>query len=285
MAVVLPISTWIIEAKIWQYLSSNENARQRIFDGQSIAPDYTAVLRMVRKSVEWAYGQNPNDDTLNVTGLYMRSLIDETKAALVVANNGCIAPSITLNPISQTISSGNNVTFIVASIGTNLSYQWKKNGVDIGGATSASYTITGATTGDAGDYSCVVSNSCGTATSTSATLTVNAAAITGSYYFGDTDYFTALNGGTDNVPYNGTFTITNGNPLSVPFPVGASNNKFNVVKYPTTQSVKASWYNTALNNGTIPDGVYRSIITIGSYYYIISRNAMSLDYTVPMIYT
>ena len=56
-----------------------------------------------------------------------------------------------------------------------LSYQWRLNGGNIVGATSATLTLTGVTTGQAGNYSCVVSNSAGdSAASAAATLTVNA---------------------------------------------------------------------------------------------------------------
>jgi hypothetical protein len=41
--------------------------------------------------------------------------------------------------------------------GTALTYQWKKNGVNIGGATAASYTIPATVTADAGTYTVVVS--------------------------------------------------------------------------------------------------------------------------------
>ncbi|MCE2893700.1 MAG: PKD domain-containing protein, partial [Flammeovirgaceae bacterium] len=43
---------------------------------------------------------------------------------------------------------------------TVLTYQWKKNGVDIVGATSATYTILTAATGDAGTYTVQVSGTC-----------------------------------------------------------------------------------------------------------------------------
>ncbi|HLP03705.1 MAG TPA: immunoglobulin domain-containing protein, partial [Opitutaceae bacterium] len=87
------------------------------------------------------------------------------------------APSITTQPSSQTVTVGSSVSFSVAASGTApLSYQWKKGGADISGATSATYSIASAATGDAGTYTVVVSNSAGSATSNGATLTVNAAA-------------------------------------------------------------------------------------------------------------
>jgi hypothetical protein len=51
-------------------------------------------------------------------------------------------------------------------------YQWRKNGVDIAGATAADYTIPSATLGDAGSYRVVITNSAGHATSDTANVTV-----------------------------------------------------------------------------------------------------------------
>ncbi len=84
------------------------------------------------------------------------------------------APSITTHPQSKTVTAGDGVTFSVSASGTApLSYQWRKGGASISGATNSSYSISSTQTGDAGSYSVVVSNSVGSATSNSASLTVN----------------------------------------------------------------------------------------------------------------
>ena len=87
------------------------------------------------------------------------------------------APVITTQPVSQTIAVGKSATFVVVATGSaSLSYQWQKNGANISGATSASYTTTPATTGDnAAKFSVVVANSAGSVTSNAATLTVTPA--------------------------------------------------------------------------------------------------------------
>jgi len=86
------------------------------------------------------------------------------------------APLITSHPQSQTVAQGNPVTFnVTASGATPLTYQWRKNSVNISGANSSSYTISSVNTADAGTYSVVVSNSFGSTTSNNATLTVTAA--------------------------------------------------------------------------------------------------------------
>lgn len=85
------------------------------------------------------------------------------------------APSITSQPQSQTVSEGGSVTFSAAASGSPTpTFQWKKNGADIGGATGSSYTIASTVLGDAGSYTVTASNAAGSATSNTATLTVNA---------------------------------------------------------------------------------------------------------------
>ncbi|MGH9661289.1 MAG: immunoglobulin domain-containing protein, partial [Bryobacteraceae bacterium] len=83
-------------------------------------------------------------------------------------------PSITQQPSNQTVSAGQTATFNVAASGTApLTYQWHKNTVPIGGATGASYTTPPVIFGDSGSlFHCVVTNTFGTATSNTATLTV-----------------------------------------------------------------------------------------------------------------
>ena len=83
------------------------------------------------------------------------------------------APTITTQPSSQSVTAGASVTFsVVASSTGTLSYQWRKDGSSISGATSSSYTISAVATSDAGSYDVVVSNSVGSVTSSAATLTV-----------------------------------------------------------------------------------------------------------------
>ena len=98
------------------------------------------------------------------------------RLTVVPADSGVIAPTIATQPASVTVNAGNTASFAVAVTGTGpLTYQWRRNGTPIGGATSAVYTIAAAASTDAGAYSVVVSNAAGSATSGAATLTVNPA--------------------------------------------------------------------------------------------------------------
>ena len=102
-----------------------------------------------------------------------------SSAATLTVNAVAVAPSITTQPASQTVSAGSNVTFSVVAAGTSpLSYQWKKNGTNITGATSSSLALANVQSADAASYTVTVSNSAGSVTSSAATLTVNAMAPT-----------------------------------------------------------------------------------------------------------
>jgi uncharacterized protein (TIGR02145 family) len=92
----------------------------------------------------------------------------------VLTSGGCTAPSITVQPVSRTVGVGQTATFSVSANSTaTLTYQWRKNGVVITGATAASYTTPAATAADnQSPFTCTVSTSCGTITSAAATLSV-----------------------------------------------------------------------------------------------------------------
>ena len=88
------------------------------------------------------------------------------------------APTVTTQPAGQTVITGTSASFSVSATGTSpLAYQWKKNGTDISGATSSTYTIAATSLTDSAVFTVVVSNGAGTATSNNATLTVTAAPI------------------------------------------------------------------------------------------------------------
>jgi uncharacterized protein (TIGR02597 family) len=85
-----------------------------------------------------------------------------------------VAPAITAQPQSQSSGIGADVVFNVTATGTTpLSYQWRKDGVNIPGANNASYTRASITANDIGSYSAVVTNAAGSVTSADAVLSVN----------------------------------------------------------------------------------------------------------------
>ena len=86
------------------------------------------------------------------------------------------SPTITVQPVAATAYETQTVTFSVTASGSGtLSYQWRKNGVDIGGATSANYVTTVTLADNGSQFSVTISNGLGTVTSNAAVLTVQAA--------------------------------------------------------------------------------------------------------------
>lgn len=95
---------------------------------------------------------------------------------LIKLNGEPVLLGITGQPADQTVNPGASLTFTVTAIGTSaLTYQWRKDGVDlsdggrISGATSAALTITAAQESDEGNYTVVVTNAAASRTVTSRT--------------------------------------------------------------------------------------------------------------------
>lgn len=114
------------------------------------------------------YLENASNVKINFSDIYVAFSVNAPPAGT--------APSITTQPTGKTVTEGQTASFSIAASGTApLSYQWKKNGTSIGGATSSSYTTPATTLSDSGStYTCTVTNSYGSATSNAAILTVNA---------------------------------------------------------------------------------------------------------------
>jgi uncharacterized delta-60 repeat protein len=155
----------------------------------SVTADGTAPL-----SYQWRRNGVDLTDDSNISGATSASLtISSVSAAeagsfdVIVTNIRqsvtSVTATLTVNvltaiiaqPVSQTVCEGNPVTFAVTATGTGLSYQWRKNGVNLTGATAATFTINNPKAANGGNYDVVVTGACGTVVSEVATLTVNTA--------------------------------------------------------------------------------------------------------------
>lgn len=191
---------------------------------------------------------------------------------------GATAPTITQHPANRTVQPGQSATFTVQASGVGtLNYQWQRNGADISGAMSSSYTLTATPSDNGARFRARVSNSNGNVLSNEATLTVSTnqaptAAIVqpaaGALYSGNQ---TIVYSGTGTDPEQGTlpgsaFTWrvdfhhdTHSHPF-VPSTSGATSGTFVV---PTTGETSANvWYRihlTVQDAAGLTHAVFRDI--------------------------
>ncbi len=134
-------------------------------------------------------------------------------AAIAAGNNHSVAvsmipPGISTHPVALTVNVTSNATFTVTAIGTDpLAYQWRKDGVNLAGATTATLSLLNVQTNQAGGYSVVITNAFGSITSTVASLTVNRLVQT--VIFGP-----LLGKRADDGPFTLTATASSGLPVS-----------------------------------------------------------------------
>jgi len=166
-----------------------------------------------------------------------------SSAASLTVQSAAAAPAISTQPTSQAVTAGAAVTFsVVASGNPTPSYQWRKNGSNLAGATSASYAIAATVTADAGAYTVVVSNSAGSVTSSTATLTVAAASSGGPAI---TSLLTAQ-------------TVSTGHDISF-----TAQSLSGTYQWQVSTDSGASWSNLA-NNGTYAGATSRTLTVSGA---------------------
>jgi hypothetical protein len=106
------------------------------------------------------------------TTYYLRAEADCDTTDCVSKTITVVPLSIDEQPVATAVCVAGTTSVSIVATGVDLEYQWKKDAVEISGATSATYWIAGATLDDAGSYTCVVSDAENTETSTAAEVTV-----------------------------------------------------------------------------------------------------------------
>ena len=255
-----------------QYLSNAAIRNSLTYDEKPIDQDLPVKLYVERKGLQWMYNNNPSNPLLVQLANYVLSLCGGflEQAQTIIGNLTKALPIVT-GPTNQSVLVGQNATFSVSVVSSlPVIYQWYLNNAPIIGAISSSYTVSDAQLTDSGDTLYVkVASAAGTVTSNTVTLTVTEN-ITGQLYAGATDYSSQLLAGDSSIPWNGTFSITNGQPLIVGFPAGQV--LYIAVQYPDSQSVKVSYANPTggIDTGGIP-GLALDTNAFGGNNYIFSN--------------
>jgi sugar lactone lactonase YvrE len=103
--------------------------------------------------------------------------------AQVSVASAASAPVITLQPASRAVAVGGAVSMEAVAVGVPApSYQWRKNGAAVAGATNALLSLSSAQAADAGSYDVVITNSAGSVTSSAAALRVVGRSYAGTYF-------------------------------------------------------------------------------------------------------
>jgi hypothetical protein len=119
--------------------------------------------------------------TIRVQGVGTGGQGPQETINFTITGGAAVAPTISTQPQGQTVLAGTSVTFTVAANGSPpLTYQWRRNGTAIAGATAATFTLPSAQVADAGAYTVVVTNAASSVTSAAANLVVNAGGGVGS---------------------------------------------------------------------------------------------------------
>ncbi len=216
--------------------------------------------------------------------------ITSSQATLTV-NAATTAPAITTQPVNQSVTAGQTATFSVVASGTApLSYQWRKNTANIGGATASSYTTPATTSADNGaKFDVVVSNTAGNITSAQATLTVNSAPVAPTISTqpanqtvnaGQTATFSVIASGTAPLTYqwqkNGV-AITGATAASYTTPVTTTADSGELFRVFVSNSAGNVTSNSATL--TVNPGTSNSTVDVITYHYDNGRDGQNLNET------
>lgn len=264
----------IIEISNISLVYINRDIRNANFStNQALDKRHPILLRMEKKSLEWYNVFGTDVPTLSKMADWVLSLCGGyLNQALTLINNLTQTAPIITGPSNQSILVGANASFTI-SVTSALPYAiaWYRDGILIPGEVGLTYTLSNGQVGDSGStFFARVTNAAGTNPSATATLTVTAS-IVGQWYAGATDYSSDLLSGVDSVAYSGTFSITDGQPFNVPFPIGQSD--FVVIKYPISQALRVHYENPAagIDQAAIP-GLAFDQNTFGGNNYTFSRS-------------
>ena len=286
MSTFLPIQAYIELGEISGWLSGSDEANQNALKGGSVSNGLSRLLHAVTDSVKWAYGINPDDPTLNATGLYLYALCGRyVQQAITSLNNQSISVATVTGPSNQSVNVGQNATFTIGVTSTfTYTIQWYRNGVLIPGATGLSYILSNAQLTDTGaQFSAIVTNAGGPAYSGVGVLTVSQTIVGYFTYSPTVDFNIDIDNHVDLFNYGTQYPITHNQPISIPLPSGMPSNQYMLIKVPAGESLKNTWFNTAFNNGFVGDVVLNGPQIFGGFTYYCSHQQVTMDVSQPLI--
>lgn len=284
MSQVPDINTIIQVAKISQYLYDRAIYSNKFYNNQPLDKRKPELIFIIRKDVEWVYQTNPSDINLPKTGEFLFGLCSPfTQQALQIINNTGQQRPVIAGPANQSVNVGQTATFsVTVTSSLPVTYQWYRNGVLIPGAILASYPFPNAQLSNNGDtFYVIASNSAGSATSGSASLTVSAALI-GYYYYSDVNPYPSILAHVDSFAYQINFAITHNVNPAITLPSAATPNKYGLAKIPIGEPVYIKWTNSSLNFGDIPDPVWEPVEQFGGFSYYATRGQVTFDPASPL---
>ena len=147
------------------------------FNNQFVAVGNAGGITTTFDGTAWTDRVSGTTQTLIAIGVASDSAVAVGFGGTILQSSATLsAPVPTLSTSAVTEAIGGNVALTVTARGSApLSYQWKKDGVDLPGANSDILFISNVQTAQSGSYTCVVTNSVAAVTSPAATLTVLAA--------------------------------------------------------------------------------------------------------------
>ncbi len=165
----------------WHYTSGSPI--QPLYNGhEETYADYSHGVRLVQMSMTVDGSADTVTNVLANPNL-ARLLSDEGTSEGTSTNGEIVKPRYTLysmapvvitHPFSRNVYTGANVDFKTLAVGDQpLAYQWKFNGTNVSGATTATLIITNAQSTDAGSYNVIITNHSGSVTSRPAVLKVS----------------------------------------------------------------------------------------------------------------
>lgn len=181
----------------------------------------------------------------------------DISSSVTLSIGGALTPiTITVQPVNIAGTIGAAATFSVTATGDGpITYQWRKNGTNIPGATANSYNIPSVQAGDVGAYDCVVSGPINSVTSTAAQLTVGIVA-----RWGFSNAQPANTTDVNNLQHSGAFP--SGGTITADY---TDNNvpKYLSMAEPSTEPAKTKWFGAVDNQGDIGDPDNDLFIVVG----------------------